>query len=189
MSGAAGTWDVTTTSVIGETTYVITLVGSGNDWSGSVEGGAGAAEIRDVVITGDRVSLTLRVTKPAPADFDVFAGIDGDLMTGTAKTKFLPEAKLVGRRRGDAAVLAPSAVPEAAPGIPAASPEPAPRIPAASPEPAPRIPAASPEPAAQSAVAPGLIGFGQPVTPDTVALEFELPPPPPPGLVPPPPGR
>lgn len=159
MRGVEGTWDITSSSVLGETRFVLMLTDAGGIYLGTSDLG----EVRDISVSAEGFVLILHVTSPAPNDFILTAAVDGDDLTGTWKAKYLPEAQLTGRRRNADAVapLEPRA---------AAEPEPAASVP----------PSAAPT----GPIAPGLQTWAAAAPPDP-SEHVELPPPPPPGIAPP----
>lgn len=104
-----GTWNVTQQSIVGTTDSVWTFTQEGDkvvcDIANNTTMGAVA---KDVVVKGNEISLFLTIAKPVQTTANVTLRLDGDTLTGEGKVKFLPAAKISGRRVSSAA--APEAV-------------------------------------------------------------------------------
>lgn len=100
MHPIVGTWDVTTTSVFGETRAVYSFSEQGGQVVAVVEDDPSEPTLSDITTVGNTVHTTISVKKPVPLTLRIDLVIDGDRFTGEIHTRFLPDAHVVGIRRG-----------------------------------------------------------------------------------------
>ncbi len=104
MSNWVGTWDVEQATIVGTLLMDMIVRGSDGDYDVAFESPQVVATVSDVVVDGDRLTLTTQLTKPMKARAEMDLTLTGpDSFTGTGKIKFLPSSKFKGIRRADSA--------------------------------------------------------------------------------------
>jgi hypothetical protein len=94
----AGTWDISIKTPIGaQTARVAVTPDHVGGFTGTVGGDTGALDIAGR-IDGDRLSWTMKTTKPMPLDLDCEAVADGDTLNGTVKAGVFGSMPLTGTR-------------------------------------------------------------------------------------------
>ena len=95
---AAGTWDIRIKTPIGDQIARVTVQPDHlGGFNGQVSGGPGALDITGKV-DGNRLSWTMKTTKPMPLDLDCQADVDGDVLNGTVKAGIFGSMPLTGTR-------------------------------------------------------------------------------------------
>ena len=94
----AGTWDISIKTPIGEQKARVTVTPDHlGGFTGSVGGDTGALDINGK-IEGDRLTWTMKTTKPMPLDLDCQADVSGDALSGTVKAGIFGTMPLTGTR-------------------------------------------------------------------------------------------
>ena len=98
MVNANGQWDCITKTPMGDQKSVFTIVADGDTFTGSNEGPTGAMEVLDGKIDGNMLTWKMKLKMP-PLSFDATATVDGDTLTGAAKSGMLGTMQMTGTRR------------------------------------------------------------------------------------------
>lgn len=93
-----GVWDLSVQTPIGKQKVKLTITSDGNTFSGALEGGEGKNEVTDGTIDGSAIFFRATMKRPVRVKVSYKAQIDGDKMTGTAKTPLLPTINFSGER-------------------------------------------------------------------------------------------
>ncbi|KAF3760369.1 hypothetical protein M406DRAFT_76028 [Cryphonectria parasitica EP155] len=93
-----GVWNLSVQTPIGKQSVTLTLQSDGNKLSGALDGGEGRNEITEGTIDGSSVFFRASLKKPVRVRVSYKAQVDGDSMTGTAKTPLLPTINFSGKR-------------------------------------------------------------------------------------------
>jgi hypothetical protein len=94
-----GDWDVTIKTPIGSLQIVYTFTDDGGTLAGSATGRGETVPLRDITITGQRITWSQSVTKPMRLNLDFDVVLDGDRLTGHSKAGRLPRSTVTGVRR------------------------------------------------------------------------------------------
>lgn len=98
---AAGAWNIRLKGPMGQLSAVLHLVTDGAAVTGWVKGPLATVDIEDGRIDGDELHFTTRTTKPFPVTAHFTATINGDGISGLARSVNLGNAKLEGTRSHD----------------------------------------------------------------------------------------
>lgn len=99
MADAAGKWNLTVNSPLGEQHMVLTVTPDGaGGFAGDVSGALGSLAVADGRIDGDTLTWTMQMTMPMPMALDCNATIDGDTITGGVKAGAFGVSPLKGVR-------------------------------------------------------------------------------------------
>ena len=96
---AEGTWDLSISTPIGKIETVVEIKSRADGLTGTAHGASEEVPLRDVVLSGDRLTWTQAVTKPMRLNLTFAMTVTGDTMTGTSKAGRLPSSKVTGQRR------------------------------------------------------------------------------------------
>ena len=81
---AAGTWNTTVKSPMGDQSGTFTVVDNGDGtFSGNLAGGMGSMDIEDGKIDGDTLTWKMNMVVPMPMTLTCEATVDGDSLTGS----------------------------------------------------------------------------------------------------------
>ena len=81
---AAGTWNTTVKSPMGDQSGTFTVVDNGDGtFSGNLAGGMGSMDIEDGKIDGDTLSWKMNMVVPMPMTLTCEATVEGDSLTGS----------------------------------------------------------------------------------------------------------
>jgi len=94
---AVGIWQVTLATPVGPQAMQLHIATQAATFSGRIESPMGDLEVNGTV-KGNALNWTMDVTKPMKVKVTFDVVIDGDTMTGVAKTGFLGKAKITGQR-------------------------------------------------------------------------------------------
>lgn len=93
-----GAWDLEVQTPIGKQKVQLTVKSDGNALSGALDGAEGRNEIFDATIDGSTIFFRAFLKKPIKVKVSYKATIEGNTMTGTAKTPLLPTINFSGTR-------------------------------------------------------------------------------------------
>lgn len=93
-----GTWDVSVQTPIGKQKVKLILKSDGNVLSGALDGAEGRNEITEGTIDGNSIFFRASIKRPVKVKISYKAQIEGDKLTGTAKTPLLPTINFSGVR-------------------------------------------------------------------------------------------
>lgn len=93
-----GVWNLSVQTPIGKQNVKLTIKSDGNTFSGALEGGEGTNEVTDGTIDGSSIFFRATMKRPVRVKVSYKAQVDGDKMTGTAKTPLLPTINFSGTR-------------------------------------------------------------------------------------------
>jgi hypothetical protein len=96
----AGTYDIVVKSPLGDQKSTLTVAVSGDCFTGSNVGAAGAMEITDGKVDGQTITWSSQLTSPMPMKLDCQATIDGDAISGTVTAGMFGSFPLSGTRTG-----------------------------------------------------------------------------------------
>ena len=100
MATVDGNWDTLVKSPMGDQKAVLSIVSSGDTFSGTYSGAMGNTEIKDGKIDGDKLTWKIDITVPMPMTLDGEATVDGDTITGTLTAGAFGAFPLSGTRVG-----------------------------------------------------------------------------------------
>ena len=81
---AAGTWNTTVKSPMGDQAGTFTVNDNGDGtFSGNLAGGLGSMDVEDGKIDGNNLSWKMNMTVPMPMTLECEATADGDTLTGS----------------------------------------------------------------------------------------------------------
>ena len=100
MATVDGTWDTLVKSPMGDQKATLTIVTSGDTFTGTYSGAMGTTEIKDGKVDGDTLTWKLDITVPMPMTLDGNATVDGDTITGTVTAGAFGAFPLSGTRVG-----------------------------------------------------------------------------------------
>lgn len=93
-----GVWNLSVQTPIGKQTLTLTLTSDGNALSGALDGSEGRNEIQDGTIDGSSIFFRATLKKPVKIKVSYKAKIEGDTLSGTAKTPLFPTLVFTGTR-------------------------------------------------------------------------------------------
>lgn len=99
MSNAAGKWDCTVKSPLGEQKSTLTVNDNGDGtWSGTNAGAMGSLDCNNGKIAGNTLTWTMDMKVPMPMTLECEATIDGDSLTGGVKAGAFGTSPMTGTR-------------------------------------------------------------------------------------------
>lgn len=98
--GVAGTYDVTVKTPMGDQKGTLTVVPSGESFTGKLESPMGAAEIADGKVSGDSLSWKMGISVPMAMSLDCEATVTGNSLAGSVKAGVFGSMALTGVRKG-----------------------------------------------------------------------------------------
>lgn len=93
-----GIWNLSVQTPIGKQNVKLTIKSDGNTFEGALDGGEGRNEITDGTIDGSSIFFRATIKRPVKVKVSYKAKIEGDSLTGTAKTPLLPTINFSGTR-------------------------------------------------------------------------------------------
>lgn len=93
-----GVWELSVQTPIGKQKVKLIVKSDGNALSGALDGAEGRNEITDGTIDGSSIFFRATIKRPVKVKVSYKAKIEGDTMTGTAKTPLLPTINFSGTR-------------------------------------------------------------------------------------------
>ncbi|GBG11108.1 putative thiamine biosynthesis protein ThiJ [Paenibacillus agaridevorans] len=97
-SNLAGNWETIIATPVGKMPVLLSIVIRDGDLQGTATQGDETVELIDPDWQNDRLSWSLRVTKPMRLNLKFEVAVNGDVMTGIAKAGILPASKVTGKR-------------------------------------------------------------------------------------------
>lgn len=98
MANVDGSWNTVVNSPMGDQAAVLTVVSSGDSFTGTYSGAMGTTEIADGKVNGDTLSWSLDITVPLPMTLTCEATVDGDNINGTVTAGAFGSFPLTGTR-------------------------------------------------------------------------------------------
>jgi len=98
MANVDGTWSTITKSPMGDQAATLTIISSGDTFTGTWSGSMGTQEVQDGKVDDDRLTWKVDVTVPMPMTLDCTATVSGDTMTGTVTAGAFGSFPLTGTR-------------------------------------------------------------------------------------------
>ncbi|MGY0489616.1 hypothetical protein [Streptomyces sp. WG-D5] len=98
-----GTWDLSISTPLGTIAAVVVLREEGEALTGVAQGAGEEVPLRELTVSGDRVTWKQAVTRPMRLNLDFAVTVDGDTLAGTSRAGRLPASKVVGTRRDERA--------------------------------------------------------------------------------------
>ena len=92
-----GNWKTTVNSPMGVQQGTLTITSSGDAFTGTMAGAAGAQDISGKV-DGGNLSWSAKITSPFPMTLEFTVTVDGDNMTGSVKAGSFGSSPLTGVR-------------------------------------------------------------------------------------------
>ncbi|WNO54682.1 hypothetical protein [Stakelama saccharophila] len=99
MAEVDGTWDTVTKSPMGDQKATLTVVRSGDTFTGSYSGAMGSTDISEGRVDGNRLTWKVSITVPMPMTLDCEATVEGDAMSGTVTAGAFGSFPLTGTRQ------------------------------------------------------------------------------------------
>ncbi|MFD0713189.1 DJ-1/PfpI family protein [Paenibacillus sp. GCM10027626] len=93
-----GDWDTTIATPVGKMEVKLSISTSDSMIKGTATQGDETVEFMDPVLQSNKLTWSLRITKPMRLNLKFEVAADGDQMTGIAKAGILPASKLTGKR-------------------------------------------------------------------------------------------
>ncbi len=100
MANVDGSWDTVVKSPLGDQAAVLTVVSSGDTFTGDYSGAAGVMPIKDGKVDGDRLTFKVDITVPMPLTLDGDATVSGDTIAGSMTAGAFGSFPLTGTRKG-----------------------------------------------------------------------------------------
>ncbi|WP_214625923.1 DJ-1/PfpI family protein [Paenibacillus agaridevorans] len=97
-SDLAGNWETFIATPVGKMPVLLSIVIRDGDLQGTATQGDETVELIHPDWQNDRLSWSLRVTKPMRLNLKFEVAVNGDVMTGIAKAGILPASKVTGKR-------------------------------------------------------------------------------------------
>lgn len=97
--GLIGDWDVTVKTPIGSLAVVYTFTERDGTLVGTATGRGETVPLRDIIVSGQRVSWRQSVTKPLRINLEFDIVVDGDRLSGHSRAGRLPRSAVTGVRR------------------------------------------------------------------------------------------
>jgi len=102
MSNWLGTWDVQQKTMVGTLPMAMTVTASGDGYAVVFTGDRVEADVLDVALAGDDLTISTNLRKPMKAKAVMELHLtSADTFDGAGKIKFLPNSSFVGVRRAD----------------------------------------------------------------------------------------
>ena len=83
MANVDGSWNTVAKTPMGDQAATLTVVSSGDSFTGTFSGAMGNTEVRDGKVDGDRLTFTMDITVPMPMMLTGDLVVDGDSVNGT----------------------------------------------------------------------------------------------------------
>ena len=83
MANVDGSWNTVAKTPMGDQQATLTVVSSGDSFTGSFSGAMGNTEVRNGKVEGDRLTFEIDITVPMPMTLTGDVTVDGDAMNGT----------------------------------------------------------------------------------------------------------
>jgi hypothetical protein len=100
LSNWLGTWDIEQKTIVGVLPMTMDVTAKGDDVEVSFSGEKVEAEVLDVVLDGDAMTVTTNLRKPMKAKATIELKLtSADTFGGAGKIKFLPNSSFAGVRR------------------------------------------------------------------------------------------
>ncbi len=94
---ADGTWKTTINSPMGAQQGTLTVVTSGDTFTGKMDGAQGSQDVSGKV-DGDTLTFSAAITTPMPMTLEFTAKVEGDTMSGSVKAGAFGSFPLTGTR-------------------------------------------------------------------------------------------
>ncbi|WP_293678369.1 hypothetical protein [uncultured Phenylobacterium sp.] len=94
---ADGNWKITINTPMGARTMDVSIVTSGDTFTGKVDSEMGAQEVTGKV-DGNTLTWNTDITNPMPMKLEFTANVDGDKLSGNCKLGMFGNAALSGER-------------------------------------------------------------------------------------------
>jgi len=98
MAEVDGKWNCSVDSPMGEQDFVLTVVSSGDSFTGSAEGNIGHKDIPEGVVNGNELSWSMAISKPMPITLSCKATVSGDSLEGKVKAGIFGSFAIKGSR-------------------------------------------------------------------------------------------
>ncbi|MBA17985.1 MAG: hypothetical protein CMN73_16795 [Sphingomonas sp.] len=98
MANVDGSWDTVAKTPMGDQKATLTVVSSGDTFTGNFNGAMGSAEVKDGKVNGDTLTWKMDITVPMPLTLDCEATVDGDSINGTVTAGAFGSFPLTGVR-------------------------------------------------------------------------------------------
>jgi aerobic carbon-monoxide dehydrogenase large subunit len=98
MADAAGTWNITLNTPLGQQNITLKIVVDGSSISGTASSPMGDQEFSGGTLDGDRVNLSMDITQPMPMTVTFDGLIEGDAVNGTATLGAFGASSFTGTR-------------------------------------------------------------------------------------------
>ncbi|HWI86302.1 MAG TPA: hypothetical protein VNT42_08285 [Sphingomonas sp.] len=98
MANVDGKWNCTVESPMGGQEFMLTVLSSGDRFSGSAEGSIGRKEIADGSVDDKTLTWTMHISKPMPLTLACRADVTGDELAGTVKAGIFGSFPIAGKR-------------------------------------------------------------------------------------------
>lgn len=98
MANVDGEWKATIASPLGNQQVVLTILASGDTFTGDCEASTGTMAMTDGKVNGDVLTWKMDIVIPMPMTVDCTASVSGNTMTGTVKAGAFGSFPLSGTR-------------------------------------------------------------------------------------------
>lgn len=100
MADIDGSWETVTKSPMGDQKATLTILSSGDSFTGTYSGAMGSTDIRDGRIAGDTLTWSLDITVPMPMTLTGEATVEGDTLNGQVTAGAFGSFPMSGTRAG-----------------------------------------------------------------------------------------
>lgn len=94
-----GTWNLSISTPIGTIKAVVELRAPEGVLTGTAHGAGEEVPLRDINLTGDRLTWNQAITKPMRLNLAFDVTVEGDTLRGTSKAGRLPASRVTGERQ------------------------------------------------------------------------------------------
>ena len=95
----AGTYECITKTPMGDQKSDVTIVVSGDTFTGSNVGAMGSMELENGKVDGNKLTWSMKMTVPMPMTLEGEATVDGDALTGSVKAGAFGTFPMSGTRK------------------------------------------------------------------------------------------
>lgn len=98
MANVDGSWDTVAHTPMGDQKATLTVVSSGDSFTGTYSGAMGSNDIQNGKVEGDTLSWSIDITVPMPMTLTCQATVDGDSINGSVTAGAFGSFPLEGTR-------------------------------------------------------------------------------------------
>tara|TARA_B100000678_G_scaffold279368_1_gene274998 strand:- start:738 stop:1040 length:303 start_codon:yes stop_codon:yes gene_type:complete len=99
MADVDGTWATVTKTPMGDQKADLTVVSSGDTFTGTFSGDMGQTEVQDGKVDGNTLTFKMSISSPMPMTLDGEATVDGDTLNGNVTAGAFGSFPMTGTRK------------------------------------------------------------------------------------------